>query len=509
MKATYIPTRSPIGNLAPVQERIARETFEDIFSALCNLSSLPEGPAKEDAIKSLLSLQPQTLLPLQQIIAESQNPTPEKLAACLARYSRSNEGIETILRNSADKGADGIFKMIDYGHASIGGLTGGIAIAIDGVSMLLGYKLFEAAQMADGQESSTRYIELSPEGLVDPDVLGIPQRLEGAWLENCQRGYTLYAATKEILQKQVEENPDTARIPEKAKRNQKVRERMLKNYALDRCRYFLPMAAKTNIAIVASARIWADILKQTESLQWPEAISACEKIREALALASPNLIRHSHPDPASIASQFQLLMAGSYQAAIRVPAGRTTCLCHLETDSNRPRFQRFNNQLDDALETRGNRYSTPGTAIKRMTVRTEWSAVALAELRDLNRHRTGHRFSTMAPVGFYIPDEVRLICQENGLDEKLSDFRRNYESIVQTLARQSGPGMQAFGYFLGTQVPFEHVQQADKFLYEVELRTGLGAHFRYAEHLEEAAKLFFEKHPETKEFIVIGDAEPE
>jgi thymidylate synthase ThyX len=511
MKATYIPTRPPTTDVTGPEEKVARETFESFLQIFCEVKSLPEGIAKDKGIQSILALDPTKLWPITSLLGQLQrSPTPEKLAACLARYSRSNEGIEKILKDSADKSPDGIFTMIDYGHASIGGLTGGIGIAVDGISMLLAYKLFEAAQMADGQESSTRYIELSPEGLVDPNAIGIPPHLQTLWSRNCQAGYELYKITKTILQNQVQDHPETARIPEKAKNNPKVRDRMLKNYALDRCRYFLPMAAKTNVAIVASARIWADILKQTEALQWPEAIEACAEIRKVLEVASPNLIRHSHADTAAIASQFQLLMAGSYAAALRVHDHRATCACHLETSTTEPQFQRFNTKLDDALETRGSRYSIPGTAIKRMTVSTEWSAIALAELRDLNRHRTGHRFTNMAPMGFYIPTEIREIIQPSeGINQTWNKFLKNYETIVQTLARQSGPGMQAYGYFLGTQVPFEHVQQADKFLYEVELRTGLGAHFRYAEHLTQAAELFFAKHPETKPYIQLGDAEPE
>src|SRR5580700_6165526 len=85
--------------------------------------------------------------------------TPELLASVLARYSRSNEGLAAILAKvdpaNPDASIDRILKFVDYGHASIGGLTGGLAVALDGVSMWLAYKLFEIAQMADGQESST------------------------------------------------------------------------------------------------------------------------------------------------------------------------------------------------------------------------------------------------------------------------------------------------------------------------------------------------------------------
>src|ERR1041384_2898397 len=72
--------------------------------------------------------------------------TPELLASVLARYSRSNEGIGRILEKvdiaNPDESIDRILKFVDYGHASIGGLTGGLAIALDDVSMWLPPKKF-------------------------------------------------------------------------------------------------------------------------------------------------------------------------------------------------------------------------------------------------------------------------------------------------------------------------------------------------------------------------------
>ena len=47
-----------------------------------------------------------------------------------------------------------------------------------------------------------------------------------------------------------------------------------------------------------------------------------------------------------------------------------------------------------------------------------------------------------------------------------------------------------YSLLLGAQTPFEHSTHADKFIYEAELRTGLGAHFRYAEHLSAALRAF-------------------
>ena len=107
--------------------------------------------------------------------------TPELLASVLARYSRSNQGIATILSKvdlaNPDASIDRILNFVDYGHASIGGLTGGLAIALDDVSMWLAYKVFEIATMADGQESSTRYITMEATNLPTAAELGIPEDL--------------------------------------------------------------------------------------------------------------------------------------------------------------------------------------------------------------------------------------------------------------------------------------------------------------------------------------------
>ncbi len=62
---------------------------------------------------------------------------------------------------------------------------------------------------------------------------------------------------------------------------------------------------------------------------------------------------------------------------------------------------------------------------------------------------------------------------------------------------------------MGTEFPFEHLTTADKFIYEAELRTGVGAHYRYAKHLRDALALFYQQFPSTKGLILEGSAEPE
>jgi thymidylate synthase ThyX len=441
---------------------------------------------------------------------------PEVLAACLARYSRTNEGIESILKKYGGKDPTTIFKFIDYGHASIGGLTGGIAIAIDNVSMLAALKLFEFSQMTDGQESSTRYIELNPQGVVTPQEIGIKDDNLVAMLNKCiELGFSLYQKCLDILDQEVSAKPSIARIPQNTP--EKTAQRMLKNYGLDRCRYFLPMCAKTNLALVMSARSWAQTLKELESLPWEETTALSKLIREELKKAAPDLVRHSYPDNASTTQCLSKIeRANTLTKTLKLDFGlNTNCQCQVDLyGANLTPWEsnlNFKNEVKKGFDGKSNRYSICSDIIRRISNRCTWSAMALAEVRDLNRHRTGFRSYHSIPMGFFLPEEIKRISDTNPqIKKEIKTFLTTYSEVIQKVLNcpENYKTIDYF-FFLGTQVPFEHTQQLDKLIYEIELRTGLGAHFKYAEHLKDAAKALIKELPELKEFIEIGSAEPE
>lgn len=429
--------------------------------------------------------------------------TPELLAACLARYSRSNLGIKAILDlidwSNPDKSVEGIFKLVDYGHASIGGLTGGIPIAMDGISMLLAYKLFEFAQQADGQESSTRYIKMSPERLPDPTAVGIPEDLAPEWTEVMTFALTVYHGLYEQLDDLAKKDPSVVRLPVGA--TDKVADRLRKNYALDRARYVLPAALKNNMALVMSARAWTDVIKQTEALGLPEAVALAGELRRELAKYAPRLIRHSNADEASRAQAEQLLhYSAKCISETGVPVTGIPDEVFLSIEQAEPTFLPSHQTLEESFQGKKNRYSTTGASTKRPMTRFAWNNIAIAELRDLNRHRTGFRYTPLVPVGFYLPDGVS--------HPELPKLLGRYQRLVERLA-QRAPGVHLYGFLLGTQVGFEHSTNLDKLIYEIELRTGLGAHFRYAEHLTAIADLLIKKVPSLANHIDIGTAEPE
>lgn len=428
--------------------------------------------------------------------------TPELLASVLARYSRSNDGLAAILEKvdiaNPDASIDRILKFVDYGHASIGGLTGGLAIALDDVSMWLAYKVFEISQMADGQESSTRYITMNASNLPSAVEVGMPDDLAPRWQALLAKAFAAYNSEYERLDAAAIANPSLVRLPPDAK--PAVVTRLRKNYALDRARYFVPFATRTNLGLVQSSRMWAQTVKHLDSLSQTEARTAAKAIRDVLLKISPRLMRHSTTEK-SFEEQARQELATSLKLGLeRLSTAPLADEVWVNVDRAAPPFLAETQPFSESLRHRTNRYGYQGTATRRMRVTFAWNNMALAELRDLNRHRTGHRYTPLIQAGFYLPPEIKHADHAALLKEQ-ADLTREL--------MQRGSPAYVYSLLLGAQTPFEHSTHADKFIYEAELRTGMGAHFRYAEHLSATLREFFKQVPEAKDWVVEGTAEPE
>lgn len=417
--------------------------------------------------------------------------TPELLAATGARYSRSNEGLEAILAridpNNLDKSVDGIFKMVDYGHASIADMTP-VALFIDGISMWLAYELFRISPTAGGQESSTRYIKLDEEGLLSAEELGIPDG--DAWKERMGAAFAAYREALAYWEQVALDEPERVRIP--AGVNEKAAARMRRNFAFDRARYFLPVAVRTNAMLVQSARAWVSVCQHLLSHPLPEAVRCGERIREELGLSAPRLIKHARKLENTVVG------LAAEQVSAQWHSGKKA-LAQAFLDVMLP-----SGTLDFAadLAFHNNRYAYIGEGLRRTAVRFGWDGIAFAEIRDLNRHRTGTKYCPLRPVGFYAAQD------EHPNADHWAEVGEKASELAELRLLQNDPAY-IYETLLGTQFPFEHTTTADKFLYEAELRTGTGAHYRYAKHLRDVLALWYEKFPQTKGLVLEGSAEPE
>ena len=186
--------------------------------------------------------------------------TPELMASVGARYSRNNEGLDAILDkvdlDDMDKSVDSIFCHVDYGHQSIADMVP-VSMFMDDVSMVLVYLVWSLCPTAGGQESSTRYIRMERDGVVEPYGVGIQRANEwGTWIDDA---FARYNETISVWNSISDSDPSVMKIPrellnDSSDKAVKKVQRMKRNYAFDRSRYFLPVAAKTNFMMIMSAR---------------------------------------------------------------------------------------------------------------------------------------------------------------------------------------------------------------------------------------------------------------
>jgi len=428
--------------------------------------------------------------------------TPELLAATGARYSRNNEGLDAIVSkidfSNTDKSVDGIFKMLDYGHQSIADMAP-IALFIDDITLYAAYFLWTLSPTAGGQECSTRYIKMDSSNVASADDLGIYDEYEQQYDLYVAKSFNYYEQALEDWTKIGELSPELTKIPTKllestSDKDKKQVSRMMRNFAFDRARVYLPVSALTGVMMIQSARAWANLSAHLQSNSLKEFNLIGIEIEEKLKLGAPRLVKHCKPTD-----------------AIKAYYKREYELWNSDYDL----FQGTNlyappmTVTKNDLDFRTNRYSPFSSNLSRIPVKVSWSNMSFGEIRDLNRHRTGNKYCPFIPKGFYdATDQLPKIDSQfcNRIKNLATGFEKTTWNAQNLMKRNP-----EYVYFtsLGHQYLFEHTTTADKFLYEMELRTGVGAHYKYAEHCHKALELWYHKYPQTKFLLFEGTGETE
>ena len=447
--------------------------------------------------------------------------TPEMLAAVGARYSRNDEGLEQILalvdRSDPDKAVDSIFRMVDYGHQSIADMTP-VPMFMDGVSLWLIYHVWAYCLRASGQESSTRYIRFDGASLVAPELSGVPEELLPEWRTFIDGALDRYRLAAAFWEAEALRDPDQMRLPpsllDESSRDAggkaaKMVARMRRNFVFDRARYWLPSAAVSNFMLLMAARDWVGLAQDLLSHPLPEARHLGTMIGSQLGLSAPRLIRHAKETGDWVAGHAVEVAEDAALAGLLQPvAERNRVATPVSVDLPCLPGMPPRGSLSGALSHHPHRYSWVGREARRIHARYGIDAVAFAELRDLNRHRTGYKYAPFIPVGFYgARDQLVRDASADVLAEAV-EFGLSAAERQRGLAA-SGDASHPYWSLLGTQVPFEHGTSLDKMIYEIELRTGTGAHYRYAEHMRGVHDQLVEALPELSGRILLGSAEPE
>jgi thymidylate synthase ThyX len=175
---------------------------------------------------------------------------PEIQAYALAKYSRSAQRLRESIDELSTQRAEQFLNTFyfQYGHRSIADLAH-IALAIENISMLAAFYVVDEP-LWDGQERSSRYQDFRKSGFYIPPALaeGSPEREEYTRaLDYLLERYEFFSAELLSVLTQVQTRP-----PEMSPGDYK---RTLRARAFDVARYFLPLATRTSVGQVTSARV--------------------------------------------------------------------------------------------------------------------------------------------------------------------------------------------------------------------------------------------------------------
>jgi thymidylate synthase ThyX len=161
---------------------------------------------------------------------------PEDLAMMQALYSRSpksvTEHVEKVKQSGSGKFMATFY--VGYGHASIAD-CGSTTVFIENIS-ILGDKAIQDWQLYSGQETSTRYIDMSKQPIIDP--LGTPESksiLDG-WMN-------FYINNQEKIQQYLK-----TKYPRKEGEDEGVYLKAIKARGFDTMRGFLPAGITTQLS---------------------------------------------------------------------------------------------------------------------------------------------------------------------------------------------------------------------------------------------------------------------
>jgi len=210
--------------------------------------------------------------------------SPEDTAMMQALYSRSAESVEVHAEKVKASGSGKFMERfyVGYGHASIAD-CGSTTIFIEGVSMLVA-KAIEDWPLYSGQETSSRYIDMSKQLLVDPVGTAESKKILNTWMEFYTKSQT---AVEEHL---------IIKYPKKADEDENVYLKAIKARSFDILRGFLPSGVATQFSWHTNLRQAADKLATLKYHPLAEVREVAEKILNSLKTKYPSSFSHKNYD---------------------------------------------------------------------------------------------------------------------------------------------------------------------------------------------------------------------
>ncbi len=205
---------------------------------------------------------------------------PQDVAMMQALYSRSAASVEEHVEKVRTSGSGKFMEKyyVGYGHASIAD-CGSTTVFVEGVSMLAA-KAIQDWPMYSGQETSSRYIDMSKQAIVDPVGTKASKQIMQRWMD-------FYTAEQGAVEAHLRE-----KYPRKDGEDEGVYTRAIKARIFDILRGFLPAGVTTQLSWHTNLRQAHDKLSLLDHHPLKEIATISHDIHTKLKEKYPNSFGH-------------------------------------------------------------------------------------------------------------------------------------------------------------------------------------------------------------------------
>ncbi len=381
-------------------------------------------------------------------VIDDQNP--EDIAMMQALYSRSSASVTEHLAKVKAAGSGKFMESfyVGYGHESIGD-CGSTTIFIEGVSMLAD-KAIQDWPLYSGQETSTRYIDMSKQALEDP--VGTPE--SKAILD---RWMAFYLSKQEAVGIHIK-----ALYPRKPEEDEKIYEKAVKARIFDTLRGFLPAGITTQLAWHTNLRQAARKLALLRHHPDTTVRALGERILGELKTRYPHSFSHKQYDTQET---YRAATVGKYTYFDPATCPDKATLTTSITSDDIEAYQ-------EVFDTRPAKSELPIFLLDLGLVTFEF-LMDFGSFRDIQRHRNGVCRMPLLSTRFgfdqwylnQLPEEVRREAQT-----LIEEQTQAIEALT------SDPILRQYYVAMGFRVPCRVSYGLPAALYTIELRAGKTVH---------------------------------
>lgn len=356
---------------------------------------------------------------------------PEDVAMLQALYSRSAESVKVHLDQLTMKSSGDFMSKyyVNYGHKSIAD-CGYTTLFFEGVSILAA-KALQDWPLYSGQETSTRYINMAEQPLVDP--LNRPD-IHQRWMRFYIESFSEVCSHLE------------SKYPIKPKEGKSAYSKAIKARAFDILRGFLPCGITTQVSWSTNLRQAHDHLEGLLEHPLEEVRSMAESAYSTLQARYPGSFNRSK---CRSRVRVPYLRGGN---GLKVSTNFGSDLSDLNLVSNRSKWQELPYHLSDL-----------GTC-------TISGQLDFGSWRDLQRHRSG--VCRVPYVGAGVCHPWYMTQLPTSLRDKAETLWAEQQSEISQLPEPSSQYYQA----MGVLVPYKVTYSIPALVYVMELRSQQTVH---------------------------------